>query len=56
LKIEEIKKYENKLKFLRKFDKNAILKHKPIFLNYEQTRSHFGYLAIMEFLKKNFVK
>jgi hypothetical protein len=47
----ETKKYENKRKILQKINPDAKLKHKPVFMNAEETKSHFGYPLLLRNLK-----
>ncbi|KAL4456919.1 hypothetical protein ABPG74_014557 [Tetrahymena malaccensis] len=54
IKEFEMNKYEEKRKLLQEINPQAKTKFKPVFLNTEETKAHFGYAILLRNLKQKF--
>ncbi|KAL4508442.1 hypothetical protein ABPG72_003746 [Tetrahymena utriculariae] len=54
IKEFEMNKYEAKRKVLQEINSQAKLKYKPVFLNSEETKAHFGYVVLLRNIKQKF--
>ncbi|EAR99408.3 hypothetical protein TTHERM_00133740 (macronuclear) [Tetrahymena thermophila SB210] len=54
IKEFEMSKYEEKRKSLQEINSQAKPKYKPVFLNAEETKAHFGYSVLIRNIKQKF--